>query len=63
MEKAVKLDHEGFGAMGPTGIPHMFLDLLSQAPIPRKHYYYWWRAQSLAYMVRFFVIFAAAQCS
>ena len=30
----------------------MFLDLLSKAPIKRKHYYYWWRAQSVAYMVQ-----------
>ena len=60
MEKAVKLDHENFGAMGHKGIPHMFLDLLSMAPIARQHYSYWWRAQSLAYMVRFGDHLAAA---
>ena len=51
MERVLKLNYEGYGDMGPNGIPHMFLDLLSNAPIERPQYYYWWRAQSLAYMV------------
>ena len=52
----MKLDHEGFGDMGRTGIPYMFLELLSKAPIERQYYYYWWRAQSEAYIVRFPII-------
>ena len=51
-EKALVLTLEDFGEFGPIGIPHQFLELLSLAPINKEHYYYWWRAQSMAYILR-----------
>lgn len=51
-KKALVLTLEEFGEFGTIGIPHQFLELLSLAPIDRDHYYYWWRAQSMAYILR-----------
>lgn len=45
--------------MGPHGVmenhqfvPSMFLALLAGSHIPQKWWYYWWRAQSMAFLVR-----------
>ena len=51
-ERSLLLTLEEFGEFDSTGIPYMFLELLSLAPIDREHYYYWWRAQSMAYIMR-----------
>jgi hypothetical protein len=52
-EKAVYLfGSEEFGDFGETGIPYQFLDLLGLAQIRRDLWYYWWRAQSIAYIMR-----------
>ncbi|KAJ9522918.1 hypothetical protein QJQ45_023710 [Haematococcus lacustris] len=34
------------------GIPEVFKAMLEQSPIPRVWWYYWWRCQSSAFMVR-----------
>ncbi|KAJ9522737.1 hypothetical protein QJQ45_019861 [Haematococcus lacustris] len=34
------------------GIPDVFKPMLEQSPIPRVWWYYWWRCQSSAFMVR-----------
>ena len=35
------------------GIPSRFQELLKQSPIKKHFWVYWWRAQSITYLVRF----------
>ncbi|CAE7770279.1 FucT6, partial [Symbiodinium pilosum] len=41
------------GTYGIQHVPDIFQDLLACSPVKRRFWFYWWRAQSVTYLLRF----------